>query len=135
MQHLSTWTERAATTVFRGFVTARDFLRCALELTADPRFESMAFFVADFLDISGQAIDSASVRDDLAAQALGARTTNTRYRIVVVTNDPAIDAFTEKMRALYASGGPEIFSFRTREEAASWMSMQKPTPTTRAALF
>ena len=73
VQHVTTWGEHVATTRFQGFVNPADFLRCANGLAADPSFESMDFLVADFIDITGHAIDMASVRDDLAAQALGAR--------------------------------------------------------------
>ncbi len=128
MEHVTTWGERAATTRFQGFVNAEDFLRCAFELTADPRFDAMTFFVADFLDISGHAIDTASTRDDLAAQAMGGRATNQRYRIVVVADDAGIASFTDKMRQAYAHGGPEIFAFKTREGAAQWMDAQATPP-------
>lgn len=128
MEHTTTWGERDATTRFQGFVNGEDLLRSAFELTADPRFDATAFFVADFLDISGHAIDAAPVRDDLAAQAMGARVTNMRYQIVVVTDDDGILAFTDKMRTLYANGGPQIFVFETREAAACWMDEQQPAP-------
>ena len=135
MQHVTTWGAHAATTRFRGFVDAGDFLRCAAELTADPRFETMAFFVADFLEATGHAIDTPSVRDDLAAQALGSRSTNTRYRIVVIANDASLEAFTGKMSAMFADGGPEIALFRTREDAARWMDDHPPAPTFRTTHY
>ena len=131
MEHVTTWNERDATTRFKGFVDADDFIRCAFELTADPRFDTMSFFVADFLDIDGHAIDVASVRDDLAAQAMGGRITNRRYKIVVVNSDEAINAFTDKMRAVYGEEGPQIFTFTTREAAQTWMDSQQAPPILR----
>lgn len=128
MEHVTTWRDREATTRFQDFVNAEDFLQSAFEITADPRFDTMSFFVADFLDISGHALDMASVRDDLAAQAMGARTTNARYQIVVIAADAGIEAFTGKMRLLYGADGPQIFMFKTREEAAQWMDRQMPPP-------
>jgi hypothetical protein len=131
MRHGTTWGERDATTRFQGFVSAEDFLQEACELTTDPRFESMEFFVADFLDITGHAIDMPTVREDLAAQALGGLATNARYKIVVVADDQGIKAFTEKMRAMYKGGGPDIFLFKTRAGATQWMAGQTSTPNFR----
>jgi len=131
MQHVTTWGERDATVRFQGFVSPGDLLRCAYELTAEPRFESMSFFVADFLDIGGHAIDLPSVREDLAAQAIGALQTNSRYRVVVVTDDEGIEACIEKMRAIFARGGPEISLFRTRVDATRWMHAQASAPNFR----
>lgn len=128
MEHVTTWGERAATTRFQGFVSADDLLRNTFQLSADPRFDAVSFVVADFLDISGQAFDTSSVRDDLAAQALGARSSNARFKIVVVSDSPGISAFTDKVRRACASGGPEILAFSTREDATQWMDAQKTPP-------
>lgn len=135
MQHPTTWGRLDATTRFQGFVTAEDFLECAGQLAAHPRFDRMAFFVADFLDISGHAIDTPFVREDLAAQALGGQATNRHYRIVVISADAGIQAFTEKMRDLYDDGGPEIQMFTTREDAARWMASQNPPPSERLSRY
>ncbi len=133
MQHVTTWAGRAATTRFLGFVGPADFLECLNELTAHPRFDSTLFFVADFADISGHAIDTPFVREALAIQGIGARSTNSRYKIVVVTQDAGITAFTEKMRNIYIDGGPEIFTFATSEDATRWMDMQEANPRPRSA--
>lgn len=53
----------------------------------------------------------------------------------MVTDDRSIEAFTEKMRALYAGGGPEIFMFRTREQATLWMDDQEPAPNFRETCY
>ncbi len=69
------------------------------------------------------------------AQALGGQATNRHYKIVVISDDAVIQAFTEKMRDLYDDGGPEIQMFTTREDAARWMASQKPPPSERLSRY
>ena len=102
-----------------GFVTAEEYLESMREIHGDPRFDGISYSINDFLGVVGFDVGQDTIVD-MAAASLGARYTNSKIRVALVTCDQRINA----LGRLFASKDLNSFPtrvFATVEKAREWV--------------
>lgn len=102
-----------------GFVTADEYLASMQEIHGDPRFDEMSYSINDFLEVVGFDVGQNTIVD-MAAASLGARYSNPKIRVALVTRDERIEA----LGRLFASKDLNSFPtrvFATLEKAREWI--------------
>ncbi|MBL8489732.1 MAG: STAS/SEC14 domain-containing protein [Rhodocyclaceae bacterium] len=100
-------------------MTAEEYLESMREIHGDPRFDGISYSINDFLGVVGFDVGQDTIVD-MAAASLGARYTNPKIRVALVTCDERIDA----LGRLFASKDLTSFPthvFPTLEEARDWI--------------
>ena len=113
------WEPRGVCKKLWGFVTAEEYLQSMRDIHGDPRFDRMHYAINDFLAVQDFDVGDRTIVD-MAAASLGARHTNSRIRVALVTRDPRIVS----LAALFASRDLRSFPtrvFATLAEARQWL--------------
>ena len=123
MAYTNVWEPGGVTTHFTGFVTAREYVRSAEDICADPRFDDLRFVIKDLLAIDGHAVDP-EARDPIAAIRYGARFTNPNIHLVLLTTDERLVPFAHPKSDSLLHGLYQTHAFASDFAARSWLAAQ-----------
>jgi hypothetical protein len=113
------WEPEGVVIRFSGVVERTDPKLATVTYEGDPRFDDLAFVIADYSAIAG-CIAAPGDMEIVAAMELGAAHTNPTIRKAVVATWPEVIALARHhQRVLQPSVPTEIFA--TMEEARAWL--------------
>jgi hypothetical protein len=125
MAWVNVWEPRGVCTHFSGFVTTEDYLRSAVDICADPRFDDLRFVIKDLLAIEDHSIDRAAI-EPIAAIRYGARYTNPNIYLILLTTDPRLAPLAHPESTSFLRGLYETCAFRDEASARRWLAAQPP---------
>jgi protoheme ferro-lyase len=119
MAYSITWHKRGAYKKFNGHITAGEFMESISTVNCHPDYDTFKFTVNDFLDVVSYDVSA----DDVtlfAAHGLGAKVSNQKVVMAIITKDAAI---TRIVQALYAPLTEyEIGYFSSLAETQEWLT-------------
>ncbi len=113
------WEPRGVYKKLWGFVTAAEYLQSMRDIHGDARFDGLRYAINDFLAVEGFDVGDRTIVD-MAAASLGAKHSNSRIHVALVTHDERIRA----LAGLFASRDLRSFPtrvFATVGEARRWL--------------
>jgi MFS superfamily sulfate permease-like transporter len=116
MAHLVTWERFECNLSYSGEVTFAEFIGAVISIHADPHYSNLKHVIHDMSTVSNLDFSGIDMIE-IVAHELGARYSNSKVRVAIVTTDPrAIEKITE-FRALT---GIEIHVFDSKTLALSY---------------
>jgi len=109
---------------FFGLVTINDVIQSSTELHRLPQFSQLHYSINDFSEIDRFDFDSVmpSKIVDLSMATFGAGSSNPKFRILVVNQNPRLDALVHRYMVISGNTWPVAF-FQTLGAAREWAQM------------
>lgn len=107
-----------------GAIAKAALVDAVRSLTADTRYDSVRFVVADFLDAELSEFSFLGVLEDVLVVLLGASRMNRRVRIAVVSRDPYIVELAHALVGFASDCLPSIDTFEDRRSVSAWIDRQ-----------
>jgi len=130
MTHDAIWKPDGVHKKLSGFITAIEFIRAAIEVHSDQRFDDIRYVINDLSGVTGHELTTDSLAD-LAVIHCGFRYINPNCRIVFVTTDENLAKIiiNTLMSPRLASCPVEVMA--TISEARVWLGSQPHLQHTR----
>ncbi|MDP6831096.1 MAG: hypothetical protein QF521_10775 [Alphaproteobacteria bacterium] len=122
------WEPRGKITRYTGIISDDDILRAIQTTTADPRFESLEYQIADFSDADTIVVSSETIRST-ASLDREASLRNPKIRVAIVGHEQALLGLANMYRIYFELDGGtwQQEQFKTLEEARAWLGIADPS--------
>jgi MFS superfamily sulfate permease-like transporter len=119
MAHLATWERFECNVSYSGEVTFAEFIGAVISIHAHPQYSNLKYVIHDMSAVSNLDFSGIDMIE-IVAHELGARYTNSKVRVAIVTSDTRAK---EKIMEFKALTGIEIHIFDSRIQALSYAAL------------
>ena len=124
MPYRITWEQNGVYCQFWGEVEAANVIAMLRDISSDGRFDTIHYWLTDYLDVTHQHIVAEEV-DEMIALEFAHHCSNSRYYAVAVANDAGILALLRYWTSHHPDQN-QLAYFTTVEEARAWIAAQPP---------
>lgn len=119
----SIWIPAGVYQKLSGFVSAIDFIRAAVEVQSDQRFEDVRYILKDLSEVTGHTLTPDSMAD-LAVIYCGFQSINPNCRIVFVCQDENLTNVIKSNLTSQKLASHPVEVMRTVSDAKDWLGRQ-----------
>jgi MFS superfamily sulfate permease-like transporter len=119
MAHLATWERFECNLSYSGEVTFAEFIGAVISIHAHPQYSNLKYVIHDMSDVSNLDFSGVDMIE-IVAHELGARYSNSKVRVAIVTSDKRA---IEQIREFKALAGIEIHVFDSKTQALSYAAV------------
>lgn len=110
---------------YSGHISGSEVIKSAVELSADPRFDSLRFVYGDWRNLTGMDIDLKDVEEMVAYTEAFAKSNPSVKHAIIMSNLETPQAFAGMYKFLSEHLPWETELFHTLEDAQAWLGSKQ----------